>query len=61
MNYRFYNAKILTMKTTDIMEGELWVQDDKILYVGEGGYAAAVCQSLSDRKSVCMEKVCLYV
>lgn len=47
MNYRFYNAKILTMETTDIIEGELWVQDDKILYVGESGDAAAVCQSLS--------------
>ena len=42
MNYRFYHAKILTMETTAIMEGELWVQDDKILYVGEGGDAAAV-------------------
>ena len=40
MNYRFYHAKILTMETTAIMEGELWVQDDKILYVGEGGDAA---------------------
>ncbi len=47
MNYRFYNAKILTMKTTDIIEGELWVQDDKILYVGEDGDVAAICQSLS--------------
>lgn len=47
MNYRFYNAKILTMKDMDIIEGELWVQDDKILYVGEGGSETAVCQSLS--------------
>lgn len=47
MNYRFYNAKILTMKTADIIEGELWVKDDKILYVGEGGDAAVICQSLS--------------
>lgn len=47
MNYRFYNAKILTMETTEIIEGELWVQDDKILYVGECSDAAAVCQSLS--------------
>lgn len=47
MNYRFYNAKILTMETTDIIQGELWVQDDKILYVGEGGDAAVICQSLS--------------
>lgn len=47
MNYRFYNARILTMVTTDIIEGELWVQDDKILYVGKGGDAAAICRSLS--------------
>ncbi|MBD5491863.1 MAG: amidohydrolase [Lachnospiraceae bacterium] len=47
MNYRFYNARILTMQTTDILEGELWVQDDKILYVGEGGDVAAICQKLS--------------
>ena len=47
MNYRFYNAKILTMETTDIVQGELWVQDDKILYVGEGGDAAVICRSLS--------------
>ena len=59
MNYRFYNARILTMKTTELIDGELWVQDDKILYVGEGGDAAAVCQSLSiesilwDREIAC--------
>lgn len=47
MNYRFYNAKILTMETTDVISGELWVQDDKILYVGEGGDVAVICQSLS--------------
>lgn len=47
MNYRFYHARILTMETTDLIEGELWVQDDKILYVGEGSDAAAICQSLS--------------
>lgn len=47
MNYRFYHARILTMETTNLIEGELWVQDDKILYVGEGGDVAAICQSLS--------------
>lgn len=47
MNYRFYNARILTMETMDIIEGELWVQEDKILYVGQGGDAAAICRSLS--------------
>ena len=47
MNYRFYNAKILTMETMDIIEGELWVQEDKILYVGQESDAAAICRSLS--------------
>lgn len=36
MNYRFYNARILTMETDRLMEGEVWVQDGKILYVGDG-------------------------
>lgn len=35
------------MQTTDILEGELWVQGDRILYVGEGGDVAAICQKLS--------------
>ncbi|MBO4637133.1 MAG: amidohydrolase [Clostridiales bacterium] len=34
MKIRFKNAKILTMKDRDIIEGELWVEDDKITYVG---------------------------
>ena len=36
MNIRFYNAKILTMKSADVLEGEVWVQNEKILYVGDG-------------------------
>ena len=36
MNIRFYNARILTMKTADILMGELWVHNDRILYVGDG-------------------------
>lgn len=37
MNIRFFNAKILTMKEKEeIFEGELWVRDDKIIYVGNG-------------------------
>ena len=36
MNIRFYNARILTMKDgEDIFEGELWVNDNKIEYIGE--------------------------
>lgn len=35
MNIRFFNAKILTMiKDQDIFEGELWVEDSRITYVG---------------------------
>lgn len=33
MNIRFYNAKILTMESLDILEGELWVSDGKIIRV----------------------------
>ena len=32
MNYRFYNARILTMETDRLITGELCVQDGKILY-----------------------------
>jgi 5-methylthioadenosine/S-adenosylhomocysteine deaminase len=36
MNIRFYNARILTMANGfDIVEGELWVQGNRIIYVGE--------------------------
>lgn len=34
MKIRFYNAKILTMEE-EIFEGELWVENDKICYVGK--------------------------
>ena len=35
MNIRFYNARILTMvEGQEIFEGELWVEDSKITYVG---------------------------
>ena len=46
MNIRFYNARILTMKTADILTGELWVQNDKILYVGDGSNVDAVYDKL---------------
>ncbi|MCR5223420.1 MAG: amidohydrolase [Lachnospiraceae bacterium] len=34
MNIRFYNARILTMQDTMLMEGELHVKDGKISYIG---------------------------
>ena len=37
MQIRFYNAKIMTMaEGTAWMEGELWVRDRRIVYVGDG-------------------------
>ncbi|MDE7048469.1 MAG: hypothetical protein K2P25_10895 [Lachnospiraceae bacterium] len=37
MNIRLYNAKILTMcEDEEIFEGEVWIQGDRILYVGKG-------------------------
>lgn len=37
MNIRFYNARILTMEeNAPIFEGEVWVSDEKIIYVGDG-------------------------
>lgn len=36
MNIRLYNARILTMETDrPVFFGEIWVQDDRITYVGE--------------------------
>lgn len=47
MNYRFYNARILTMKSPDILTGELWVQNDRIIYVGDGRDTDTVYQKLN--------------
>lgn len=47
MNIRFYNARILTMQDAEIIEGELWVQNERILYVGDGKDVDSVYQDLS--------------
>lgn len=47
MNIRFYNARILTMDKADIFTGELWVQNDRILYVGDGSNVDDVYAKLS--------------
>lgn len=37
MNIRLYNARILSMKEgQDIFTGEIWVKNDRILYIGDG-------------------------
>lgn len=35
MKIRIFNAKILTMEDENILNGEVWIQDDVISYVGE--------------------------
>lgn len=47
MNIRFYNARILTMQDAKIIEGELWVQNERILYVGDGTDVESVYRELS--------------
>ena len=47
MNIRFYNARILTMKNADILTGELWVRNDRILYVGDGSNVDSVYEKLN--------------
>ncbi len=43
MNIRFYNARILSMqKNCDLFTGEVWVQNERITYVGEGKPASEV-------------------
>ncbi len=40
MKIRFYNARILTMVSNqDIFEGEVWVEDNRIIYVGPARYS----------------------
>lgn len=48
MNIRLYNARILTMEeNTDIFVGEIWIQDDRIIYVGDVSDADQIYKELS--------------
>ena len=47
MNIRFYNARILTMKTAEILTGEVWVSGERILYIGDGTDADRVYRKLN--------------
>ena len=58
MNIRFYNAKILTLKedeSFEITEGELWVQGERIVYVGDGKNPTDILISLGGNP-VCWER-----
>ncbi len=55
MRIRFYNANILTMRTADkpeIIRGELYTTDDKIIYVGDG-VGVESCLGHFDREIDC--------
>ncbi|MCR5144229.1 MAG: amidohydrolase [Lachnospiraceae bacterium] len=47
MNTRFYNARILLLEDDgnyNIINGELWVKKDEIIYIGDGSDVAQVCK-----------------
>ncbi len=47
MNIRFYNARILTMEENrEIFHGELWVKNERIIYVGDGKDTDSVYQEI---------------
>ncbi len=49
MNIRLYNAKILSMKEgQDVFEGEIWIKNDRILYVGDGSDIDQIYQKSPD-------------
>lgn len=50
MNIRLYNARILTMaEGQELFEGEIWVQNDRILYVGETTGSDEVYEKLPEK------------
>lgn len=61
MNIRLYNARILTMEEgQDLFEGEIWIRDDRIIYIGDGKNPDKICDGLPggcilwDREEDCM-------
>ncbi len=52
MKLRFYNARILTMESEEIIYGELWTQDEKIVYVGP----AKTANSETEEAGACFDR-----
>ncbi|MBR4557887.1 MAG: amidohydrolase [Clostridiales bacterium] len=50
MSVRFYNARILTMKDQNLIEGELWTDNDRISYIGP---AVENCNTNFEREIDC--------
>ena len=58
MNIRLYNARILTMQEGEqIFEGEIWIRDDRILYVGDGKNVDGVYDELKIPCLICDREV----
>lgn len=43
MKIRFFNARILTMQEEEVFRGEVWISDERIIYVGKGECAEEIC------------------
>lgn len=53
MNIRLYNARILTMeRERPIFRGEVWVKDDRIVYIMEAGHVMDACRSMEMGRSM---------
>ena len=53
MNIRFYNARILTMENRrQIIEGELWVQGNQIVYIGDGSDLQRIYEKNHDQMMI---------
>lgn len=55
MTIRLYNARILTMSDFDIIEGEVWVQGDRILYVGPLQEEASILAEIG-QADICFDR-----
>ena len=48
MNIRCYNARILTMNEgEDVFWGEVWICEERIIYVGESKGTQLICDELA--------------
>ena len=51
MNTRLYNARILTMDgSCELTEGEIWVENDRITYVGKSKTEEEIARGIREAK-----------
>ena len=59
MNIRFFNAKILTVKedeSFEIVPGELWVKNDRIIYIGDGNHPSDIIKEKTGGEPIMWER-----